>query len=440
MKDSKDTTRRSLIKGISGAIPAVGLTMATGIGNAQSNNKSKFVSVDEAKSVAEQMVSHFARTDSEVESWQDGILNDPTKYYTLTSDGGYDPAAYVFQVVNQDNSNENLGYITIAARRSWSPVLEYSTNEPPTAGRERAKKTAQTMGDSPTGRLLYQGGLNYGIHLGGQEMIHLGHNKKMVAHAKSDILSYDEGDEVVDTQAQWEGAADPSVEGTGVSIMASSGSGRVGFSDYAWDAHVGEGVSGSDSGNDVGDGDDCNGCVGLADDPWQDWDGCIPIAGTQVVMYHEGLENEWSNRQEREKICDELHMGMDTGQDISTSFKNIPGGFTSLDLSFLDNDYDANQELLISKGLFTSDIDDDKPLMLNRPGDACGLGICIESSEDVTISDKEKGDYDNHTVVVAGYQDGGDKLEVFSGWNTNRHTISYGNWGYRAQVTRVWTT
>ena len=270
------------------------------------------------------------------------------------------------------------------------------------------------MGDKPNGRLLYQGGVNYGIQLKGQDMIHLGTRQKMIARPDSDILAYDDGKQTVDVQGRWENVTSSSVDGMG--IMASSGSNQVGISDYVWDAHVGDGVAGSDSGNGTGNRNDCNGCSGLDDDPWKDWDGCILIVGTQIAMYHEEIKNTWSNRQEREKICDELHMEMKTGDDHSTMFRNIPGGFTGLSLPFVNNNYGANQELRISKDLFTSDIDKKQPLMINRPSDICNWGICIESAktDDVGTSSKNKSNYDGHTVVCAGYQNGGDKLEVFT--------------------------
>lgn len=406
---------------------------------AADTKKDKFVSVGEAKRVAEQMIPHYGKTDSEFKPWQRGSPGSPTKYYTHTTDGGYDPAAYVFPVVGRGSSKEALGYITISARRTWAPVLEYSTAKPPGTRQESAKEKAQAMGDSPSGRLLYQGGVSYGVELSGQEMVHLGTHQKMVTRPDSDILGYDDDKQAVDTHARWENATKNSVSGMGT--IAGSGSNQVGMTDYVWDAHVGDGVSGSDTGNGTGNRNDCSGCLGLDDDPWKDWDGCIPIAGTQIVMYHENIENTYSNRGKREKICDELHMEMKTGDDHSTKFKNIPGGFQDLNLTFVDNEYGANQELLISKNLFTSDIDKGQPLMINRPSDICNWGVCIESEtgDDVDTSSKDKDSYDGHTVVAAGYQNGGDTLEVFTSWDTNRHNISYGSWGSRTQVTRVWT-
>lgn len=438
-RQSPSTSRRSILKkiGVLGAVGVSGTSIAAA-SEGQQATRGKFVSVSHAREAAEQMVPHLAKTDPEVNSWQRGSVGRPTKYYTLTTDGSYDPAAYVFPIASKDTSDKVLGYITIAARRTWSPVLEYSTGVPPSARQDAVEQSARAMGDTPDGRLLYQGGVNYGIQLDGQEMIHLGTHQKMIARPDSDILAFDEGDQTVNTQAQWETAVDPSTSGMGT--MA-SGSNQVGITDYVWDAHVGNGVSGSDTGTGTGNRNDCYGCRGLADDPWKDWDGCIPIAGTQIVMYHEEIENTWSNRKKREKICDELHMEMKTGDDHSTSFGNIPGGFTGLSLSFVNNDYGANQELLITKNLFTSDIDSNQPLMINRPYDICNWGICIESAttDDVTTSSKDKNNYDGHTVIAAGYQNGGDQLEVFTSWDTNRHTISYDSWGSRTQVTRVWT-
>ncbi|NJF25624.1 C39 family peptidase [Thermococcus sp. Bubb.Bath] len=63
--------------------------------------------------------------------------------------------------------------------------------------------------------------------------------------------------------------------------------------------------------------------VGSAPDPWDDWDGCSPIAASMVVAYY---ESQFRTAYLREAIIDVLHFTMGTNNKGETEADDIPRG------------------------------------------------------------------------------------------------------------------
>lgn len=95
------------------------------------------LSAEEATRAA---LRHIALESTAIPAWKNAAVSPPTTHYDLR--GAI--TAYVFSVLNEGN---DVGYVTISARRIPNVVLEFSTRE------TRHKKGVQTVG-----RILTQQG------------------------------------------------------------------------------------------------------------------------------------------------------------------------------------------------------------------------------------------------------------------------------------------
>lgn len=432
-KDGFEFGRRTVLKGIG----CVGFTAATShAGAVAASSPDEIVSTGQAETAADTMIAYYGVTRETHETWQDASAGSPTTYYMIVEDGSYEPAAHVFPVESVDG--RTAGHIAVAARRSWPPVLEYSIDKPPSAGRSAAEDAARSVGFEPTGRLLYQGALDFGIQVSADQMIHLGSRKLAPVRQTSELLAHDvDGVETVDVARQWQLVEDGALEPE--SQVGSDASEHLDFDQYAWDGHYAEGPAEGSPDGDASGGQDYPANRGLADDSWDAWDGCTPIAGTQIIMFHENLGNYSWNVEERGKICDALHHLMHTNDAGWSDTWNVDDGFDEIggELGFLDNDYDGANEYNLSKNLVKSEIEGGRPFVLTNY-DAPVIGS-LGDGADGPGSQKKNGDnYNGHSVVGSGYDENGSlEIDVYEGWNTNLHTLTYGSWDSTTMITRV---
>ncbi len=400
------------------------------------------VTSDQARTAAKKLIPWYAQTRRSYADWRGAVPGAPTTYYGYGPDGDCQPTAYVVPVEHRSGERRSAGHTTIAARRSVPPVLEYGQSRPPsetishTGRTSRRRPAADAVAD---GRLLYQGGLDFGIEADAGEMIRLRSQRRTPVrpvgslHRSVDDTGADRArrswatllDDTADLRREY-GTADTSLS----------------FGAYAWDGHYGEG---DPVGDDTGGASYPN-CRGTPDDSWDGWDGCSPVAGTQIVMYHEGLENTDANLAERETICDALHELMDTNDSGWSNTWNIDNGFDNLANELdgkgtIDGSYNGDNEYNISKGLIQSEIDDGQPCMLTNysiipNGDPTVTGPGAGSGP--RRMKKGGSNYDGHSIVITGYNTGTTmEVDVYDGWSTQQHTIAYGSWAGSSVVTRV---
>jgi len=165
--------------------------------------------------------------------------------------------------------------------------------------------------------------------------------------------------------------------------------------------------------------------VGSAPDPWNDWDGCSPIAGSMVIGYYESLLD-------KEEIIDILHHTMSTSTDGWTYFWNIDNGIDDFDDEYntllnsgivsqpISHWFDGSNDWYVSTFDITREIDNSRPFIL--------------SMTDAGSSTDGVGPYGDHSVTVVGYwywqsdEDYEFYLIIHNTWDSEEHYFTYGNW------------
>jgi hypothetical protein len=144
-------------------------------------------------------------------------------------------------------------------------------------------------------------------------------------------------------------------------------------------------------------------------DPWDYWDGCSPVAGSMVVAYHEGN----TSGEKKHEYVDELHRTMNTDSSGTTTPTDIDDGFNNFDIGI--NSYSGkNVSVSTHPNLPIREIDDGQPFLF--------------SVTDGGSPDDKSGNYDDHTMTVVGYDEGGDELVVHDTWDYTDHHLDWGSW------------
>lgn len=411
-------SRRTALKSF--ASIAAGTTLFTGAVGAtnQRQQQTEIVELGErvplgqAKKVAAVAREEYARRT--YASWQKASLGKPKKYYTkikLNTRTKYAPTAYVFPV---ETPSETVGYLTISARKKWSPVLEASTATPPATSKQAVKELARQQGEQLTGKFLYRGATTYSVELESGNQLYLNNGLKEGVTTETPQLEVEKHSDIVNTQ--WSTATKVQTD----DIRVQSSAGLISGVE-PWDANGGTGTyAGSDDGN---ANTSTPGLYGDTADPWDTWDGCSPFAGAQIIMYHEGISV--SDIEEREEIADRLHILMGTDSEGWTDYLMPRVGITDYPASETQHDYTGYEEVLVSKGLFRSEVNADRPFIVNIPGG------------DKKV--KAQGPYSGHSIIVYGYYETSSQFDVihYNSWDTSEHRMQYGNWPRNTWVTRV---
>ena len=337
---------------------------------------------------------------SEFSSWKNATVGTPSTVHLKNAGEGmqYVRSARVFPVMSDDDS---VGYVTIAPWRDWAPVLEYSTGTPPQEIANSTQEAAVQSEESPTGHVLYSGGVQYGVEMDDDTVWQVNGRQKQNSNggAISTEFSYDRdsfGDQWDDIEN-----ADTSTSGDVTTNAVIS----PGDSDQ---------VTGVPAWTEQDSGGATNTQIGPAFDSWADWDGCVPVAASMVIAYHEGISQD--DNDAREAIIDRLHIDLDTQDDsgAATFPTRIDGGFDEYDYG--SNSYNGRNIYKPAHPDFVkSEIsDNDRPFLLNM-------------TDGGTAEDRNQT-YGNHTVTVVGYQYGGDELALHDTWGSGTHYLSWGSW------------
>jgi len=155
-----DITRRKAVK--SGIATVSGLMMATGVGGGKQvrrhgRNKIKpTVSHGDARKTAQNVINTINNDPKE-------HPGSPELFYAKTIEDDqtvYVPRAWVFPVQSR---GRDIGYISIDAEQTESPVLSFGDAPAPQTELKKAQKHASAQGRTTNGMFLHHGGIGYAI-------------------------------------------------------------------------------------------------------------------------------------------------------------------------------------------------------------------------------------------------------------------------------------
>jgi hypothetical protein len=319
--------------------------------------------VGKARNAAERTVER-ASSREEFSTWRGASVGGHTTFHARNTATGpkYVPAAYVFTVRKR---GEDVGYVTTGAQSEWADVIEYSRAEPPQRQVAQTKALARKHGANPTGRLLYHGGVKYGVELADGRAVNVRNGRpnpvKGIDPAAMATTSSNDGDDVTISSNTYE---------------------------YLWEVPA---WTESDT-----------------DDPWDDWDGCVPIAASMIMAYHEGV-----GESKKEEYIDDLHRDMNTNDSSSTMPYDIDDGIDKFDTG--DNSYNGRNIYTWSHPDFLKqEINAERPFLLNMTSGGS--------------ADDRNDNYGDHTVAVVGYDEDGEEFILHDTWDDSTHHLDWGSW------------
>ncbi|ERH13876.1 MAG: hypothetical protein J07HB67_00129 [halophilic archaeon J07HB67] len=322
------------------------------------------VSTDDAQDTAARTVQRVSGRETFTE-WEGASVGSPTTFYARNGADGrkYVPATHVFPV---EKRGEAVGYVTTGAQSAWADVIEYSTAAPPQDRVEATRAAVRSRGARPTDKLLYHGGVKYGVELADGRGVNVRNGRA---------------------------ASLREVDPDGLSSSSTGAPSATSSSDQIWGVPAWTDEDGDGS-----------------------WDGCVPVAASMVVAYHEGV-GTWKKKE----YIDDLHEDMNTNDDGSTLPTDIDNGFNKFDTG--DNSYNGRNIYVWSTPDFVKgEVDAERPFLLNMTsGDQ---------------ADDRNQNYGNHTVTVVGYDQGGDELILHDTWDDSSHHLDCGSW-LAASYTKV---
>jgi hypothetical protein len=391
------------------------------------------VAVIEAEQAA---LNHIEKKIGQIPEWESATIGSPVLYYapdmTLS--------AYEFTVKNKD---EDVGFIIVSAKKDWMPVLEYGTGSAPSSYLSYTRQIAIdeeyiSENDSFKPYIFYWGACTYSMQVG-NKMIKDGIVINL-ASGKNDILPKETPILQMDSQKAKEAWAEISARVDNKSIiseilsyispstaMAAIDNGILyeidinrsltavtisGVPTY-YQSHV-PWFHGDDHDSDAAEYPDC---VGNADDPWANYDGCSNISGAMVIAYwysqgYTSLPNPVYQETE-EILIDHCHGKMGTDINGLTDLDNIAVGMQDVINEVYEYDFDTFEEFNPPWWRITGEINAGRPFVLSMGSSSSLVG---------------------HSVCAYGYEDDGeDSIRAYSTTNTDQnYYITWGDWTYAA--------
>ncbi|WP_175417008.1 C39 family peptidase [Natrinema pallidum] len=350
----------------------------------------------EAKKLARKAADILGNRD-EYSDWRSQGIRRPELFMAQIENGqsvSYKPRAWVFPI---ENRGDDVGYITIDATKSGSTVLAYGRSSAPQRYYDEAGATANSRGLSAQRMFLYNGGVEFGIVSKEGPYIDLrgGYVREKPLAKNMESLSPDSGTVNIAGKDgdgdDWERSTDEEITGV-----------------PNWTESDGGGVSSTNYGN--------------GRDAWGGWDGCVPIASSMVIGYHEDI----SRREEDKKnaLIDHLHDIHNTDDDGNTD---------RLDLDNVKNysrgqySYDANRDKFGVASSIHEYIKNDRPVVLSMVG---GPYSSLTSGHAVTVVGY---DHESNALLDDHY------YKAHHGQNKARHPdqVTHGNW-VESYLVRIW--
>jgi len=322
-----------------------------------------------AEKVALTYVGWISENIPQYREWSDAKVSKIPQFYYLP-DGS--KVAYEFTVLK---NGKVVGYILISARKDLPPVLEFGKSRPPSMNLGKVKTKYKVK------RLLYLGALLYGADIGNGKAVHL-RDMRLMTYPFKVTFNMDHKA----AEASWEGILKKintdMFSNSDVEIQSSTPV----VSDWGYIWGVPSWTS-EDAGNaDIPYPDN----VGDLPDPWDDWDGCTPIAASMVLGYYISYPD-------KESIIDILHHTMNTGghwytnpwetaiQDIDDGIDNFAEEYHRISGQTIPYDFDGSNDHYVSM--------DDVKRQIKTYGRPFVL----------TITGGPYGTLSGHSVAVMGY-------------------------------------
>ncbi len=412
--------------------------LATALNTGQSTSGDSFATSKEATFVAQKHLHWASEHIPNFEDWKNARLSRPVVYYFPNGT----TSAYEFTVLVNGKPD---GFILVAAQRYMPPVLEFGKGEAPSKRLGRIG-TARIM-DFSKGqhRLLYYGGLSYSIELGNGKAMDIYGRQVSVPKAVKLEFSHK------GVTNAWRAFETSSASEPMVGILSDDIYTKIIPNVPIWteDPYFGDPGNGHTSYPDN---------VGPSADPWNAWDGCTPIAVTQIIAYYEHPEiykngyytQEYKNYMT--SLVDILHHTMGTSKDGNTYWCGRWGSDACDGIEAFASEYQKlKDEGIVSWSLVHSY--DAQP--------TCTLGLCswfgyIHASDVINEVDSNhpillqlynggssvygQGPYGNHSVVVVGYVGNSntvDYLVIHSGWDMRKHYLAWGNWESKTHLVKI---
>jgi hypothetical protein len=362
------------------------------------------VSKAAARKIAREAVDRIGSR-SEFDGWRRQGVRPPEPFYAKVREDEsvrYEPRAWVFPIESRGTDD---GYIAIDATQTDVPVLAYGANEAPQRRLGNARAAAKASGNALRGRFLYHGGVEFGVETT---------DGRMAGLRGAYIREFRPVNDVEDLRPEPDRDREDTASRT-----------KKGDGEEDWSGSTDDEVSGVPNWTETDPGGASSTDFGTGADSWSSWDGCVPIAGSMVVGYHEGIDED--DDEAREALIDRLHVAMDTSHDGVTSWSDCPDGIE--DYSQGDHSYSANNRGYAMKSRVKSQISNDNPVVLNMRNSPFTAG------EDA-----------GHSVCGIGYREESCGWfcsdlyhKVYNGWyDENPDMVAHGNWE-NATVTKVTT-
>jgi hypothetical protein len=336
-----------------------GLSVVGSVFKTASAASTSRVSVSNARRTVEQTVDKASTKDG-FSSWRGATVGKQTTFQARSTARAlnYVPTAYVFTVQKR---GEDVGYVTVGARADWSDVIEYSTATPPQRLIAGTVALIRAKDARPTGRLLYHGGVKYGVELEDGRAVN-------VRSGRPDPVAGIDPGSVAENSSRKDGVCGNS--------STTSSSHEYLSNVPAWTEE-----------------DD--------DDSWNEWDGCAPIAGSMIMAYHESV-----GLNKKEEYIDDMHRVMKTNPAGETIPYEMDDGFDKFDTG--SNSYNGRSIYAWAHPAFLKqEINAGRPFLLN-----------ITSGDQ---ADDRTQKYGDHTVCVAGFDEDGEEFILHDTWDGTTH-------------------
>lgn len=385
MVKNNHTSRRELLKGI-GTVGLVGGSMAA-VGTAAATPDAPVRKVTATK-IARRAVDRIGAR-SEYAEWDSQGVRSPELFYAKVYNGEsvqYAPRSWIFPI---ERRGSDVGYVNVSAIQTDKPILTYGKATAPQRKLTEVERSGPASSKSLTGRFLYHGGVRFTAETTDGSAVNVRSGRLEKAPLVDDVRKlsplYSEqdasGSEKQDNPQDWSGEEEEEVYG--VPNWTSTDSGGASYTS-----------------------------IGTGDDSWDNWDGCIPIAASMVLGYHEGIY-EWED-DDREALIDRMHILMGTGDgdlcSYCTYWSDIPPGIE--DYSSGSNSYNADNDSYWWQDNARYQISNNRPIMLNM--------------ENGPYTDKGSG----HSVCAFGYrvEDGTNYYKVYNGYDDPAEMVIHGSW------------
>lgn len=420
MDRNPEQSRRSIIRTIGAAGIGIG-TLSSSVGASRGRPA---LSKRDAKKAARRLVDEIGAREG-YDDWRGRGVRRPELFMARIENGqrtALEPRAWVFPI---EHRGEDVGYLTIDATLSEPLVLAYGRDRAPQRQYEEAEASANVRGLSAQRTFIYQGGTEFGIATREDAYVDLRGN---YARNKSPAKSRAALSPRNDTQRKHArrvaaSRSDASLEDLGpaddpVTISKDKGDGP---SD--WDRSTDEEIYGVPNWTESDYGGASTTSYGNGRDSWDSWDGCVPIASSMVIGYHEPIYEFQEDA--KNELIDHLHDIHDT---------NDAGNTGPLDLDNVANysrgyhSYGANRDMLGIPSTIHDYVQNDNPTVL--------------AMQDGPYTDA----IDNgHAVTVVGYDHVDDRwgfddhyYKVHNGYDGSPDKVVHGAWDV-AYLTRIWT-